>query len=227
MQIDFNADLAEGFPHDEKLLQLVSSVNLACGAHAGNAELMSHSLRLAHQFRKRIGAHPGYFDREHFGRKEFAISPDTLFDVVLFQVAGLKALADHMGIRLSYLKPHGAMYHQVNRDQELAASIVRVAKLYNFAVVGLPDSILEKICLESEISYWREGFADRRYLPDRTLVPREQPDAIIHDVDEAVEQIDWLVHTLKVDTICIHSDHDHPDRLLEQVMQKMNSGKRA
>lgn len=224
MQIDFNADLAEGFPHDERLMQLVSSVNLACGAHAGNPQLMSQSLRLAHQYRKRIGAHPGFFDRENFGRKECAMTPDELFNVVLYQVAGLKALADSLGIRLSYLKPHGAMYHQVNRDQQLAISIVRVAEQFDFAVVGLPDSILEKLCRESEISYWREGFADRRYLPDRTLVPRGQPDAIIHDLDEAVAQIHWLVQTLQVDTICIHGDNDNPVIFLEQVMQRLKSG---
>ncbi|MBL8824126.1 MAG: LamB/YcsF family protein [Planctomycetia bacterium] len=225
MQIDINADLAEGFPHDEGLMQLVSSVNLACGAHAGNPQLMAKSLRLAHQLRKRIGAHPGYFDRDNFGRVERAVAPEELCQVVLYQMGALKALADDVGAKVSYIKPHGAMYHQVNRDQRLAETLVRIADQWELAIVGLPDSILEKECRKAEVTYWREGFADRCYLPDRSLVPRDQPGAMIDDPVEAVAQIHWLVQSVKVDTICIHGDGDNAVVFLKQVIQLLSESK--
>ncbi len=222
MQIDFNADLAEGYPHDEGLMQLVSSVNLACGAHAGNAHLMSKSLQLAHQLRKRIGAHPGFFDRDNFGRLERPVTPEELSQIVLYQIGALNALADDMGAKVSYIKPHGAMYHQVNHDQSLAEAFVSIADRCKLAIVGLPDSILEKECQEADVTFWREGFADRRYLPDHTLVPRSQTGAMIHDPVKAVTQIQWLVQTVKVDTICIHGDGDNALGFFKQVLQLLS-----
>lgn len=206
MMIDFNADIAEGCPYDAELMQYVQSVNIACATHAGSPAIMVQALREAKARNLRVGAHPGYFDRENFGRQEVKVTPEELYHILIYQLAALKSLADDVGIAVTYVKPHGAKYHQVGRDQLLAKAMVDAARKFGLAVMGQPGTVIEAECKRAGVEYLKEGFADRRYLPDGTLVPRTQPDAMLHDPHEAVKQIRWLIDTFGVDSICVHGD---------------------
>jgi len=217
MPIDFNADIAEGCPHDAELMQYVQSVNIACATHAGSPANMIHALREAKARNLSVGAHPGYFDRENFGRKETPVTPEELYHIIIYQLGALRSLADEVGIPISYVKPHGAIYHQVARDQHLAKALVNAARKFNLAIMGQPGTAIEVECKKANISYLKEGFADRRYQPDGTLVPRTQPDAMLHDPQEAAKQVRWLVDTLNVDTICVHGDEPEAVAFVKEV----------
>jgi 5-oxoprolinase (ATP-hydrolysing) subunit A len=217
MPLDFNADLAEGCPHDAELMQYVTSVNIACGLHAGSPSTMMQALTEAKVRNLRIGAHPGYADREHFGRREISIGLDELFHLVLYQVGALKALANELDIQVSYLKPHGAMYHQSAREATLATAIVDAAKQHSLAVMGQPNTKLHSACQQSGIPYIKEGFADRRYQSNGNLVPRTQPNAMLHDPKQSVEQIQWLTTTLGVESICVHGDNPQAVAFIRDV----------
>lgn len=210
MLIDLNADLGEGAGNDEALMDLVTSANICCGLHAGSPEVSFAALELAGQRGLAVGAHPGYEDRAHFGRQERAVTPSEVWALCTFQIGGLAGLAQAADTAITYVKPHGALYHQVGRDRELAKAVIAACALYDVAVVGLPGSALESEAQDT-IPFVAEGFADRRYQQDGTLVPRTEPNAFIHDPDEAVKQVQWLTSTMGVRTICIHGDN--PDAL--------------
>jgi len=217
MPIDFNADIAEGCPHDAELMQYVHSVNIACATHAGSPATMIHALREAKARGLRVGAHPGYFERENFGRKEMPVTPEELYHIIVYQLGALRSLADEVGIPISYVKPHGAMYHQVARDHQLAKALVDAARQFNLAIMGEPGTSIATECQKASIPYLKEGFADRRYQPDGTLVPRTQPDAMLHDPHEAAKQVRWLIDTIGVDTICVHGDEPEAVVFVKEV----------
>lgn len=217
MPIDFNADIAEGCPHDAELMQYVQSVNIACATHAGNPAIMVQALRDAKLRGLRVGAHPGYFDREHFGRTELPVTVEELYHIIVYQLGALRSLAEDVGIPISYVKPHGAIYHQVAKDQQLAKALVNAALQFNLAIMGQPGTLIAAECQKASIPYLKEGFADRRYQPDGTLVPRTQPDAMLHDPQEAAEQVRWLIDTLHVDTICVHGDEPEAVAFVKEV----------
>ncbi len=221
--IDLNADLGENGLHDEELFPLISSANVACGGHAGDPMTMLRTLRLARRFGARVGAHPGFWDREHFGRRELPLGPEEIFALVLCQIAALDALARHEGMSLEYVKPHGALYHQAHRDRIAARPLVEAARKYALAVMGLPGGGMEQAAKEQGAPFIPEGFADRRYLPDGQLVPRGDPRAIITDPDEAADQVQRLIDRGQVQTICIHGDHPDPVPFLTTLRQKLMS----
>jgi UPF0271 protein len=163
-------------------------------------------LKLAAQHGVQVGAHPGYADPIHFGRRELSLSPDALFELCLYQVGALAGLAQGAGVPLRYLKPHGALYNQACRDEAIARPIVAAAKVLSLPVMALPGSQLESHC-EGQCRFIAEGFADRRYLPDGNLVPRTRADAFVHDVNEAMAQADWLLRERGVQTFCVHGDN--------------------
>lgn len=206
MIIDLNCDLGEGAGQDVELLELVTTANVCCGAHAGDAETSLETLRLAKERGVRVGAHPGFADREHFGRRELQLPGSQLFDVCQNQVDGLIALAHSCSMNVTHLKPHGALYNQACRDHDIARVMVQVAKRFRLPLVGLPNSEME-CAAAGVIEYIREGFADRRYTGDGTLVPRSEPDAMIENADEAVEQVEALVTRHGVRSICVHGDN--------------------
>jgi UPF0271 protein len=205
MRIDLNADLAEGLP-DTEMMALVTSANIACGCHAGGPKEMMNCLELARQNHVRIGAHPGYLDREHFGRKEMDISPDDLRDLLEYQVGALAALSELAGVTIRYIKPHGAMYHQASVDKPLGLVLLLTAKRHRLAVMGLPGTKLEQLAEHLGVVYIREGFADRRYRSDGSLVPRTEAKAMIDDPSEAAKQVQRLVKEKGVQSICVHGD---------------------
>jgi UPF0271 protein len=206
MQIDLNSDLGEGCAADAELMTLITSANVCCGFHAGDAATARAALSLAKQHGVQVGAHPGYADREHFGRRELDLGEQDLFDLCVYQIGALAGLAKGVGIPLRYIKPHGALYNQACRDDRVAAPIVKAAKMFALPVMALPGSRLEALC-GGACGFIREGFADRRYLDDGTLVPRDSPDAFVADVAEAVEQAERLLHHHNVASLCVHGDN--------------------
>jgi len=205
--LDWNADLGEGGPDDAGLMAAVTSVNVACGAHAGDPGLIRRTLGLAKHHGVVVGAHPGYFDREHFGRRELDLPPAELAAQLQYQLGGLLALARTAGVAVAYLKPHGALYHQAGRDPAVARVVAAAALLNGLALVGPPGSALQAAAGALRIPYRREGFADRRYRPDGTLVPRTAHDALITDPAEAAAQVARLTASGAIDTVCVHGDY--------------------
>jgi UPF0271 protein len=206
MEIDLNCDLGEGCPHDADLMPLITSANIACGFHAGDAPTALAVVRLAAANGVQAGAHPSCPDREGFGRRELARSPEEIFADVLYQVGALAALARSAGLALHHVKPHGALYNQACRDDVVASPVIEAVAQFGLPLLGLPGSRLEALSA-GRCPFVAEGFADRRYLPDGSLVPRSRPDAFITDVEEAVRQARWLVEHRGVRTLCVHGDN--------------------
>lgn len=206
MPIDLNADLGEGAPFDAELMPLITSANVCCGAHASDPATIAATLRLAKTHGVVVGAHPGYPERTHFGRRELHYAKHELIDVVTQQIESLSAMAREVGVAIDYVKPHGALYNQGCRDRTVADAIVDAVAPFRVPLVGLPGSQLEAAC-GGRIPFVPEGFADRRYRPDGSLVPRREPDAFIHDPEAAVAQVEWLVRDRGVRTVCIHGDN--------------------
>jgi UPF0271 protein len=208
VEVDLNCDLGEGCAYDAQLMPLITSANISCGFHAGDALTARTALETAARFGVRAGAHPGFNDREHFGRKELALSEQAVFTECLYQVGALHALARAGSWSLGHLKPHGALYNMACRDDAYARPIVAAAALFDLPLLGLPNSRLQA-CSHGHCPFVAEGFADRRYLPDGSLVPRDRPDAFVADPREAVHQVEWLLRTHGVRTICVHGDNPH------------------
>jgi UPF0271 protein len=211
MRVDLNCDLGEGCGTDAELMGLITSANICCGFHAGDAGTADATVALAAGHGVRIGAHPGYADREHFGRRELILPPEQLRAEILYQVSALKGLACARGVQVAYIKLHGALYNQANRDPALATLIAQTARTLDLPLMGLPGSSLETACKEATVGYLREGFADRRYRPDGTLVPRTEADAFVSTPDEAVTQALWLIRERGIESLCVHGDN--PDAL--------------
>jgi UPF0271 protein len=186
-------------------MPLVTSANVCCGLHAGGPSDIRDAIRLAVLHHVVIGAHPGFDDREHFGRREVADPPAALAAVLAYQIGALTAVARLAGVPLKYLKPHGALYNQACRDDRFARPVAAAALLNGLPVVGLPGSVLAEVCRELNVAFVAEGFADRRYRADGSLVPRSEPDAMIHEPAEALNQIERL-RERGVRTVCVHGD---------------------
>jgi 5-oxoprolinase (ATP-hydrolysing) subunit A len=220
LSVDLNADLGEGAGHDEELFELISSANIATGFHAGDSDSMHAAVSAAKKCGVAVGAHPSFFDRENFGRKELKVSNQEVFDAVAYQLGVFQAIASAVGMRPNHVKPHGALYNMAVHDQELADAIARAIesvdpKLILFA----PDkSELARAGEAHGLQIAREIFADRNYLNDGWLVPRTRPDALLHDPNEAAERVLRMLREGKVrsvegrdvdvrgETICIHGD---------------------
>lgn len=209
MRIDLNCDLGEGLPSDADLMPLITSANIACGGHV-SIDLLAPALRLAKRHGVQVGAHPGFLDPEHFGRRELDLPPGRVYEDVAGQVKSILTAALVAGdIAVSYLKPHGALYNMACRDDALALPLVRIAREETLALMALPGSRLEALCRAQGVRFVPEGFADRRYLPDGSLVPRSRPDAFVEDAGEAVRQAKWLLRERGVQTLCVHGDNPH------------------
>jgi 5-oxoprolinase (ATP-hydrolysing) subunit A len=223
MHVDLNADLGEGAPDDAELLALVSSANIACGWHAGDARLMQATVVAALERGVAIGAHPSYPDRENFGRNEMQLPPAEVRADLIYQVGALDALVRAAGGRLHHVKPHGALYNQAARDPALASAIAAAVLDVNPALVvyGLAGGELLKAAERAGLRAVAEVFADRGYRADGSLVPRSQPGAFVEDTDEAVARTLRMVREgvvqavsgetvpLQAQTICLHGDGPH------------------
>jgi UPF0271 protein len=198
--IDLNADLGEEVTDDAALLALVTSANVACGYHAGNPVTMRAVCAEAARLGVAVGAQVSYDDREHFGRVARDVPADLLAEQVADQVGTLTEIAVSEGAAVSYLKPHGALYHRVRDDAEQAAAVL--AGSGHLPVLGLPGVLLD-LAAEAGRATYREGFADRAYRGDR-LVPRDEPGALVEDLDAIAAQA--VVLAREADSICVHGD---------------------
>ena len=208
MLLDLNADLGEGAGTDAALMPLLTSASISCGLHAGNADTIAAALELAKRYGVSVGAHPGYADREHFGRREMNIPGQDLYTLFLRQLQHLSGLTREHGVTVGYVKAHGALYNQSVRERTVAEVLTLASRTFNpsLAILGLPNSELQRAAEVIGLPFIPEGFADRRYRPDGSLVPRSEPDALLHDPKEVAEQVEWLVRTQGVRTICVHGD---------------------
>lgn len=218
--IDLNADLGEGAGHDDELLALVTSANIACGFHAGDANTIRRSIEAARDRGVAVGAHPSLFDRENFGRKELPVTPEQVFDAVTYQLGVFQAIAEAAGLRPNHVKPHGALYNMAVRDETIADAIARaIAKVDSSLILFAPDnSELARAGVVNGLSIAREVFADRNYLSNGWLVPRSRSDALLHDPGEAatralrmlrkgkVKSVDGVDVEVRAETICLHGD---------------------
>ncbi|WP_034618957.1 5-oxoprolinase subunit PxpA [Chitinibacter tainanensis] len=205
--IDLNADLGEGFPLDAQLMPLLSSVNIACGGHAGDVDSMRATVRLARQHGVRIGAHPSYPDREQFGRRSIDLTESQLVFSLTAQLWALKAVCIEEGVSVAYVKPHGALYNDAAASRPLAQQIAQMIREVDpdLALMGLAGSALIDAGRAAGLRVIEEGFADRAYLPDGQLQPRSQPGAVLTDPTAVLEQALWL--SQRVDSLCLHGDN--------------------
>jgi UPF0271 protein len=219
MQVDLNCDLGEGAAYDAELMPLVSSANIACGAHAGDAATMRRTLELALQHGVAPGAHPGYHDRAHFGRRELALAPAQIFQLVCEQIRALQQVAAGLGLALTHVKPHGALYNQAARDAALADAVVAAVKAVDprWILFGLAGSALITAARARGLPAAEEVFADRRYQADGSLLPRSRPDALILDPDEACSQVMRLLRDGRAHTVCVHGDGPHAVTFARQL----------
>ncbi len=226
--IDLNSDLGESFGRytlglDDQVIPLVSSVNVACGMHAGDPAVMRRTVKLAAEAGVAVGAHPGYPDLQGFGRRDIAMSPDEAYDYILYQIGALQAFCHAAGARMHHVKPHGQLYNRAAVDPELARAVAAAVHDANLdlVLVGLANSELIRAGQAEGIRTAQEFFADRNYTDEGLLVSRKLPDAVITDEDFAVARVVRAVKegaiesasgkliTVKPDTICIHGDNVH------------------
>jgi 5-oxoprolinase (ATP-hydrolysing) subunit A len=224
-RIDLNSDVGESFGswnlgQDEALIPLVSSINVACGFHAGDPLVMERTVGVAQRSGVAIGAHPGYPDLVGFGRRDLDMAPDELEAALLYQVGALAAFASAAGTELQHVKPHGALYNRASVDREVARTIARAARRFSggLILVGLGGSALLDAGREAGLRVAAEAFADRAYEPDGTLRSRRQPEAVLTDPDRVaqravaiatesrVEAIDGSIVEMHAETICVHGD---------------------
>ncbi|MEZ6137147.1 MAG: 5-oxoprolinase subunit PxpA [Pirellulaceae bacterium] len=218
--MDLNCDVGEvSFALDQQLLALVSSCNVSCGAHAGDAGLITQTVQEAVRRGVAIGAHPSYPDRENFGRVSLSMNSNELMQQLVDQVHWLRTVVNNAGASLCHIKPHGALYHDLSRNSALATTILSAFQHHfpECAVYGMANSPLELLCESLNLRFVAEAFADRQYADANSLVPRTEARAMIGDTKKFEEQLIGLLHnhiedsqgrlhTIVIDTICIHSD---------------------
>jgi 5-oxoprolinase (ATP-hydrolysing) subunit A len=216
-RIDLNCDLGEGGGLDAELMPLITSANIACGAHAGNLESMIETVECAVAHHVMVGAHPGFLDLQNFGRTERGITAAEASRLVLMQIEQLYEVA---GVKLRHVKLHGALYNQVARDPHLADTVSSdLGRLWpNLIVYALAGSHFAQAVRSRGLPVAEEVFADRTYQRDGSLTPRTRSDALIQDADAAVAQVlqvvrhgtvratDGTIVPLKADTVCVHGD---------------------
>lgn len=215
--------MGEGCGSDAELMPFISSANIACGYHAGDADTMKRTIDLALENGVAIGAHPGYADRENFGRTNMNLATREVYDIVTDQVVALNEIVVQSGGRLSHVKPHGAMYNQAARDAELAMAIAEAVRNFDDSLVlfGLANSFSISTSASLGLRTANEVFADRTYQTDGSLTPRSETNALIADEATAVEQVldmikygrvrstEAIMIPIVADTVCIHGDGEH------------------
>ncbi len=230
--IDFNCDLGESFGPwpmgaDAAVMPFISSANIACGFHAGDPQTMLHTIQLAKRNSIAIGAHTGLPDKVGFGRREMHITPDELYADTAYQLGALLGCARTQGLAIAHVKPHGALYHMIERRSELAESYVKAITDFDptLIVVGLARGKLVQTARQSKLVAADEVFADRAYQTDGSLVPRGKPGAVIDDPDQAA---DGLLERLAqadfpADTVCIHGDRNQAGSFAAQIASRITA----
>lgn len=215
MQIDINCDMGESFGayimgNDADIMPFITSANIACGFHAGDAGIMRKTVAACIENNVAIGAHPGFADLSGFGRRNIHVSANEAYELVLYQTGALYAFVKTAGGSLHHIKPHGALYNMAAKDKALANAIAQAVKDFDSSLFlyGLAGSELIAEAKQVGVRTCSEIFADRTYQADGTLTPRSQPDAMIHDAEKAVAQVMQFMEEKKLvaETVCIHGD---------------------
>jgi UPF0271 protein len=222
LRFDLNCDMGEGIGNDELLMPHITSANIACGYHAGDEQTMQQTIRLAKKHRVNIGAHPSFFDRDNFGRTEIKKSPDEIYKLVIEQIKIIRKIAVDNNVPLHHVKAHGALYNTAAKDKKLAKAIADAVNDIddNLILYGLSNSFLISEAKAIGLKTKSEVFADRTYRDDGSLTPRTQPNALIENVDEVMQQVSMMLQgkvktvsgkeiPIVAETICIHGDGKH------------------
>lgn len=226
--IDLNCDLGEGGQHDDAVMPLISSANIACGGHAGDIESIQATVSLARDHATAIGSHPGHLDPEHFGRRALPISPDAVADLVLCQVSRIASAA---GDDLHHVKLHGALYHQVGTNEALAIAVSRslAGEWPHLLLYAAAGSLLTAIAENEGLCVIPEAFTDRRYNESGELVSRTQDNAIVENPNEAATQAYEIVQRnvittpsgkqipISAETLCVHGDGPIPFEIIQAI----------
>ncbi|MDO6523190.1 5-oxoprolinase subunit PxpA [Shimia thalassica] len=242
MQIDLNSDLGESFGpwtmgDDATMLSLVNSANIACGGHASDPETMYKTLSLAKQHGVMVGAHPGYNDREGFGRRVIPMAPDEIGRMVAAQIGALVSVAALVPVKVRYVKPHGALGNLAARDPDVARAIAATILKIDptLAVLAISGTCLEHAARDAGLTVFSEIFADRGYLSTGQLVPRGTPGAMIHDAEEAAARllaflksgkmpvIDGDPIPLAAHSICVHGDGPAAVAMAREIRQRLEA----
>lgn len=234
MTIDLNADVGEGMD-DSALMPFLTSANVACGLHAGSPAVMDRTVALAHARGVRVGAHPGYADRESFGRTDVQLPDQEVRALLLYQVAALDGIARARGVRLTHVKAHGALYNRAAKDARLARLVAEAVRDFDprLRLVGLAGSLQIEAARAAGLRAAGEAFADRRYMPDGSLMPRSQPGAVLHDPADAARQAlriardgevlasDGSRLRLEAQTLCLHGDTEGAASIARAVREAL------
>lgn len=242
MKIDLNCDMGESFGiysigRDEEIIPYISSANIACGAHAGDPNVMKHTVRLAVKHGVSIGAHPGYPDLSGFGRREMLLTPEEIYSLIVYQIGALAAFAKTEGGSLQHVKPHGALYNQAARSKEISRAIAAAVADVDSSLVlyGLAGSELITAGKAAGLTTANEAFADRTYAPNGTLTPRRLANALLTDAEAAAAQVIRIVKhntvqttdgtdiKLEANTICIHGDGKQAVTFARLIHQKLQA----
>lgn len=238
--VDVNCDMGESFctyrkGQDEKVIQFVSSVNIACGFHAGDPAVMKKTVRIAAKAGVEIGAHPGFDDLPGFGRRKIDLTPEEVYDLVVYQIGALQGFCVAEGVTLHHVKAHGALYNMAARDEAIADAIAEAVAAVDDSLLlyGLAGSCLIKAGEKYSLKTVSEAFSDRTYQSDGSLTPRSNPQALIHDKQAAAEQVIRMVREQKVssiqgkdvgispETICIHGDGEKALEFAACIKEKL------
>lgn len=234
-QIDINCDLGEGLGNEAMLMPLISSCNIACGGHAGDVQTMRDVAQIAKKFNVHIGAHPSFPDKEGFGRTIVEMSTSDLYKSLESQITTLIQVLKSMNLELHHVKPHGALYNLATVDKKTAQIIVSVVKSIdkNLILYTPYQSMISKIALSEGLKVMYEGFADRNYNEDLTLVSRQNNEAIIYDKSQIFEHVFKMISegkvrtksgvelAVKMDTFCVHGDHENVIENLKYLTHKL------
>ena len=230
--MDINCDLGEGAGHDAALMPLITSANIACGAHAGDLATMRETVALAQRHGVAIGAHPGFADRENFGRRELALTPAGIRTMVRGQIEMLRDLAT-----VRHVKPHGALYNMAARDPLIAGAVATAVHECDPALIVFAParSELSRAAFALGLRVANEVFADRTYRRDGSLTPRSEPGALIHDERGAAAQVLRMIREGRVraadgtdaaiaaDTVCVHGDGSSPVEFVQRLRAELSA----
>ena len=231
--MDINCDLGEGLSNDAQIMPFITSCNIACGAHAGNKNLMTTTVLLAKKNHVKIGAHPSFIDRANFGRIEMNVSSEILTQQIIKQISLLKEISEENGVELHHVKPHGALYNMAARNKEVALSVIDAVKYFDKElIVYVPyGSLIVDELRHKNMPFYYESFADREYLDDLTLMSRKDDRATIKNPQRVLERAKQLINLgtiktfrgnnikIKSDTICIHGDNPNAVAIVKSLSE--------
>ena len=239
-KVDLNSDLGESFGRytigsDDRIIPLITSANIACGFHASDPVVMMKTVNMVKKAGTGAGAHPGYPDLMGFGRRNMNVSHEEAKAYTLYQISALGGMCKAAGVKLSHVKPHGAMYNMAGKDYELSKAICEAIKEYDpsLIVMGLAGSQMVKAARDMGLKTAEEVFADRAYEEDGSLVARSKPGAMIEDEDEAIARVVRMIKEgkvqaitgndidIKADSVCVHGDGEKAILFVEKIRKAL------